>query len=164
MKRDDTLRVVHGLRLLLPPTWEDSSIYRFNAPPNESEKLQPNVMVSRHVKNPGDSPERFLELTNLDAKKADATYEVLREGTVIYLDQVSAWQDAKFTDARTGELVHQRRVVAATWPNHFTLLTLTGTPRALDAMSLELGLEHLGEVPAGVREGGVMAALVSKPD
>lgn len=163
MKREDTLRVVHGLRMLVPPTWEDSSIYRFNAQPAEGERLIPNVMVSRHEKRQGDSPERFLELTNQDTKKADATYEILREGTVIYLDQVSAWQDARFTDARTGEPVHQRRLVAPTWPRHLTLLTMTGTPHAIDKMSESLGIEHLGEVPVGAREGGVIAALVSKP-
>jgi len=162
VKKEDTLRVVHGLRMLLPPTWEDSSIYRFNAPVPEGERLIPNVMVSRHEKNQGDTPERFLELTNQDAKKADPSYEVLREGTVIYLDQVSAWQDARFTDARTGQQVHQRRLVAPTWPKHLTLLTLTGSPDSIGKMSEALGIEHLGEVPSGVREGGVAGTLVSK--
>src|SRR5262245_7089590 len=115
MNRDDTLRMIHGMRLFLPPTWEDSSIYRFNAPPCDADaaggglRLQPTVLITRHERRQADTPERFLELTNLDAKQADPTYEVRHQGTIIYLDQGATWQDATFTDPRTSAEVHQRR-------------------------------------------------------
>jgi hypothetical protein len=169
MKRDDTFRVIHGMRLFLPPTWENTSIYRFNAPVGEAEgagaeqRLQPNLLVSRHLKQPGHSADRFLELSNLEAKKADKTFEVLRSGTVSFLDQICEWQDARFTDPRTGVVVHQRRVVAPTWPRHFTLLSLSGTAADIEQMSAEIGLEQLSLPPQGVKVGGVLGTLIAGP-
>jgi hypothetical protein len=173
MSKEDTLRVVHGIRMLIPAEWEDSSLYRFNAPPLESEvsdaapmQLQPNVLISRHEKNLGDSPDRFLELTNADAKKQNATFEVVRSGTVIYLDQISAWQDTRFVDPRTSAAVFQRLLVTPSWPKHLTLITLTGTQAGVERISADIGLAHLTDAPGGARvktsEGVVAGQLVSK--
>ena len=176
MSTEDSLRVVHGVRMLVPPDWEDSSLYRFNAPPLESEvsdaskdsplRLQPNVLISRHERNPGDAPDRFLEQTNADAKKQNASFEVVRSGTVVYLDQVASWQDTRFTDPRTSTVVFQRLLIMPSWPRHLTLVTLTGTPPAVERLSAEMGLAHLTDPPGGSRvktsEGAVAAKLVSR--
>lgn len=176
MNKEDSIRVVHGVRMVVPADWEDTSIYRFNAPPLESEiaegskdsrlQLQPNILISRHEKNPGDSADRFLELTNGDAKKANGSFEVVRSGTVIYLDQVAAWQDTRFTDPRTSAVVFQRLLVLPSWPRHLTLITLTGTQPAVERISAEIGLSHLTDPPGGSRvrtsDGVVAGKLVSK--
>ncbi len=171
---ENALRTVHGLRMLVPADWEDSSMYRFNAPRDETAdatgdgaQLQANVLITRHAKNAGDSPERFLELANLEAKKSHATYEVVRSGSTIYLDQIAAWQEARFADSRTNHAIFQRQLVAPSWPMHFTLITLTGTQAAVVRMSEQMGLVHLDTPPGGMRvdtgTGGVVGAkLVSK--
>jgi hypothetical protein len=165
---DQNLRVVHGVRMLIPGQWEDTSIYRFNAPVVESEgsALQPNVLISRHEKKHGDSPDRFLELTNVDAKQKNPTFAVGRAGTVMYFDQVAAWQDTTFTDPKTSAPVMQRQVVMQSWPRHLTLITITGAPAGVERLSAEIGLGHLGETPGGTRvsSGGnvVAGTLVSK--
>lgn len=173
-EREQAVRVVHGIRMIVPATWEDTSMYRFNAPTLESEvsdasgalQLQPNILISRHERHPGDSPDRFLELTNVDAKKQNASFEVVRSGTVIYLDQVACWQDTRFTDPRTSAEVFQRLLVMPSWPRHLTLVTLTGTPAGVERISADVGLAHLTDVPGGSRvktsEGVVAGKLVSK--
>lgn len=170
---ENAFRTLHGLRLLVPADWEDSSMYRFNAPRDEQADatgegalLQANVLVTRHLKNSGDSPERFLELANAETKKSHPTYEVVRSGSTIYLDQVAAWQEARFTDARTSQPIFQRQLVAPSWPRHFTLITLTGTQAAVVRMSEQMGLVQLDTPPGGRRldsgTGVVGAKLVSK--
>ena len=172
MSEPETLQVIHGVRMLLPPDWEDSSLYRFNAKVVEGEgsdaplQLQPNVLISRHERSPGDSPDRFLELTNVDAKEKNATFEVVRSGTVIYFDQIAAWQDTRFTDPRTSAAVFQRLLLIPSWPRHLTLITLTGTQAGVERLSGDIGLSHLAAVPGGSRvetsEGVVAGKLVSK--
>jgi hypothetical protein len=156
---ENALRTVHGLRVQVPADWEDSSMYRFNAPHDEQADatgeggalLQANVLISRHAKNAGDSAERFLELASAETKKSHPSWEVLRSGSTIYLDQVAAWQEARFTDPRTNQPIFQRQLAAPSWPRHFTLVTLTGTQAAVVRMSEQMGLVHLDTPPGGAR-------------
>jgi hypothetical protein len=176
--QDELLRVVHGARVLVPPDWEDSSLYRFNAPPEEADvpeaerggalRLQPNVLISRHEKRHGDTPERFFEQTNADARGQNPSFEVVRSGTVMYLGQVATWQDTRFTDPKSSAAICQRQLLIPSWPRHLTLVTLTGTAAAIERMSGQMKLAHLADPASGTRvqtgEGVVAGVLRSKLD
>jgi hypothetical protein len=171
---ENALRSIHGLRVLIPADWEDSSMYRFNARRDEQAdatgdgaQLQANVLITRHEKDEGDSPERFFERANLEMKQTHPTFKVVSAGSTIYLDQVAVWQEAHFSDPRTNQPIVQRQLVGPSWPKHFTLITLTGTHIAVLRMSEQMGLVNLHTPPGGMGvdtgTGGVVGVkLVSK--
>lgn len=170
MADDAQLFHLHGIRLAVPFGWEDTSLYRFNAPLPEPAKgfkrgrvLQPNVVLSRHPRRSADAPlESFFAETNAQALRENPSFHVVRSGSGRYLDQPMAWQDTAFEDPRTGAQVSQRHLLLESFPRHFTMLTVTGTAADVQRLSAEMLLGDLPQPPAELPGGGenVRAKLV----
>jgi hypothetical protein len=165
----DSLRHLHGVRVLLPAAWEDSSLYRFNAPLPPAEatlhhgqanrRLQPNVMVTRHPRRTLATVEAFIEASAQERMRDDRTFRVMNRGDTLYLDQPAHFEDSCFTEPTSGALVYQRFVVIERADHAFVALTLTGTPADITRMSEEMRLP--AAPPADVQDiGGVGAVLI----
>ena len=171
MAEDTPLTHLHGVRIALPFGWEDTSLYRYNAPLPEAatgaakvKMLQPNVIVSRHPRKSDHEPlPSFFAETNAQALAEDPTFHVIRSGTGLYLDQPMLWQDSSFVDQPSGAQVWQRLVLLRSWPHHLTLLTLTGTLQDLEQISAQMLFGDLQNPPAmetvGEGEGAIAARL-----
>lgn len=154
MAKDPELSHLHGVRIALPFGWEDTSIFRFNAPlpqraaGGKGRVLQPNLVLTRMPRKSAEArPESFFGEANAEALRGNKTFRVAASGSGLYLDQPMAWQDSSFEDPRTGARVFQRQVVLSSFPRHFTLLTLTGSTADVDRMSEEILLGDVRHAP-----------------
>lgn len=172
MADDAPLTHLHGVRIALPFGWEDTSLYRYDAPVSEAapagagkvRQLQPNVIVSRHPRKSEDAPlADFFAQTNAQALASNSSFQVLGSGSGLYLDQPMIWQDTSFVDTPSGAQVWQRQVLLRSWPRHFTLLTLTGTKQDVEQICEQMLFGDLHNPPAmeliGEGEGAIAARL-----
>ena len=146
---------LHGARGLVPPDWEDFTVYKFAAPEQveldlpavmkgaakPKPKFRSNLVVTRH-RVPEQIPlELIFTGPNTVAKEQNPTFKVARSGAGTYLEQQAAWQDLEFFDPSIQLQIYQRQVATRTAPQDLVMFTLTTSQDKLDELSRSLGFE-----------------------
>jgi hypothetical protein len=149
----------HGARGVVPPGWEDFTVFKFAAPEQAEldlpllmkaaskpkPKFRSNLVVTKH-RVPEQIPlELIFTGPNTVSREQNPAFKVARSGLATYQGQPAAWQDVEFFDPGVQLQIFQRQVATRTAPQDLVMFTLTTTQDKLDDLSRSLGFETPGE-------------------
>lgn len=143
----------YGIRLHIPETWADHSIYRFAAPKSSQnapdtpfltskiKEFHANLIVTRLSLASAQEFEHLFADANLFAQENQVPLDVIASGRGKYMGQQMLWQDTYKPHPTTQTSLYQRHIAFLNPWNDVVLCTFTGTQHDVEQMTQDMGVE-----------------------
>jgi hypothetical protein len=145
--RDQAVEI-HGVKAVIPGSWEDHSVHRFAAPPGgpalpmqarvkakPASAFRTNLVVSKLAVPPDLALPVSFELPNQNSAARNPTFRVNACGCSTWLEQDVVWQDTSFMEPGLGMQMFQRSIAIMAAPGTLVMFTLTADANTLADIS-----------------------------